>query len=362
MDRNDGLAYEHDGVRFAYPPTVIWEEDERWTYAREPLLRRMPDDSLVCLHYSGGPREPDDDNVELITRSYDDGATWSAPQVLFEHPSRGVWVTELFAEAGSPCAFVHTFETANHYGDLHTYRSWTTDHGKSWSEPISLPGGVGHVSVRQGMVLRDGAWLFPVYWQEVTHGFAWQRRDGRSDRRSSTGQQDWLFCCGVLRSDDEGRSFRLHGSIRHPRFRLWEPNVAELGDGSLMMLMRVTGAESGALWRSDSTDGGVTWSMPHPTDIPNPSTKLTLFTHDGAVILLNNPNPVIGERKPLTLWVSHDDGATWPTQLILADHPDGRGVYYPHGLMDRERQILYLACDIKTRHFLIKIPFGDFLA
>ena len=91
MDRNDGLAYEHDGVRFAYPPTVIWEEDERWTYAREPLLRRMPDDSLVCLHYSGGPREPDDDNVELITRSYDDGATWSAPQVLFEHPSRGVY-------------------------------------------------------------------------------------------------------------------------------------------------------------------------------------------------------------------------------------------------------------------------------
>jgi predicted neuraminidase len=357
MNTGETLGYEHDGVQFAYSPAVIWERDERWTYAREPILRRMPDGSLLCIHYAGGPTEPHDENVALVTRSGDDGLTWSRPEILFDHPVRGVWVPELFTDAGDPCAFVHTMEASNHYCDLHTYRSWSRDGGKTWSEPASLPGGAAHVSVRQGIVLRDGAWLFPVYWQEVERGFAWTRGGGKS----SGLDRVWRFRCGVLRSTDSGASFSLHGYIRHPDLSLWEPNVAELDDGSLVMLMRITGSESGAIWRSDSTDGGRSWSAPHPTDIPNPSTKLTVLTYHGAVILLNNPNPVVGERKPLALWVSRDGGATWPVRLVLADHPTGRGVYYPHGFVDPERRTLYLACDIKTRHYLLKIPMEDFL-
>ena len=42
-------------------------------YAREPVLRRMKDGSLVCLFLTGGPKEPDNDNVVKITRSEDEG-------------------------------------------------------------------------------------------------------------------------------------------------------------------------------------------------------------------------------------------------------------------------------------------------
>ena len=358
MPVGNELPYTHDGVQFAYPPTIIWECDEQWTYAREPILRRMPDESLVCLHYAGGPKEPHDDNLVLITRSADDGETWSAPEVLFQHPSRGVWVTELFTDEGLPCMFVHTLEAGSHYLDLHTHCSWTRDSGRTWSEPVSLPGGAGHVSVRQGVVHSDGTWVFPVYWQEVREGFAWERNGGFG----TNTRHRWEFCCGALRSTNRGRSFSLHGYIRRPGLSLWEPNIAELSDGSLMMLMRVSGSDPGALWRSDSTDGGLTWSAPHPLDIPDPSTKLTLLTHEGVVILLNNPNPTIGERKPLTLSISRDDGATWERRITLATHPTDRGVYYPHAFMDRERETLYVACDIKKRHYLMKVPFADFLS
>lgn len=351
------LPFEHDGVHFAFPPVVIWAKGGPWHYAREPILRRLAGGRLVCLHYAGGPTEPHDENVALVTRSDDDGDTWSAPEVLFRHPVRGVWVTELFTDAGDPCAFVHTLEAASHYCDLHTFRSFSRDGGLTWSEPATLPGGAGHVSVRQGLVLADGTWLFPVYWQEVVDGFAWQRPVDSAARK----KRAWRFRCGVLRSENAGKSFTLHGWLGHPDYQLWEPNVALLGDGSLMMLMRVSGVEPGVLWRSDSTDGGRSWSRPHPTDIPNPSTKLTLLAHEGAVILLNNPAPEIGRRKPLSLWVSRDDGATWPTRLVLADHPAGRGVYYPHGFLDRRQRLLYLACDIKTRHYLLRIPFDAFL-
>jgi len=350
------MEYSHGNVVFSYEPRVIFEADDRWTYAREPVFRRMPDGSFVCLHYAGGPREPHDDNVVLITRSEDDGDTWTAPEVLFEHPHRGCWCTELFVEDGTPCAFVHTLEAASRYADLHTYRSWTHDNGQTWTEPTSVPGGPCHVSMRQGIVLGDGTWLFPVYWQEILSGFAWERDP---DARSPLEPAAWPFRCGVLRSTDGGESFTQHGYIRHPEVMLWEPNVAELRDGRLLMLMRAE--NTGALWRSDSCDGGLTWSAAHPTDISNPSTKLTLLAHEGALILLNNPNPVKGERKPLELWVSHDDGATWPTRLTLADVPEGRGVFYPHGHIEAERGILYVACETGRVHYLLKIPLADFL-
>ena len=350
------MEYSHGNVRFRYEPRIIWECDETWTYAREPVFRRMPDGGLVCLHYAGGPREPHDDNIVLITRSDDDGDTWTEAEVIFDHPHRGVWCTELFVEAGTPCAFVHTLEAASSYCDLHTYRSWTHDSGRTWTEPASLPGSNCHVSTRQGIVLSDGAWLFPVYWQEQVSGFAWARQP---DGRSVSPNRDWPFRCGVMRSVDSGESFTQHGYIAHADVTLWEPNVQEVGEGRLIMLMRAEGA--GSLWRSDSCDGGLSWSEPHPTDTPNPSTKLTLLEHEGALILVNNPNPVKGERKPLELWVSHDRGATWPTQVKLADVTEGRGVYYPHGHIEAERATLYLACDTSKVHYLLKIPLDDFL-
>ncbi len=350
------MQYSHAEVLFRYEPRIIWECDDAWTYAREPVFRRMPDGSFVCLHYAGGPREPHDENVVLITRSRDDGDTWSEPEVLFDHPHRGVWCTELFVEEGDPCAFVHTLEAASRYCDLHTYRSWTHDSGRTWTEPASVPGTPSHVSTRQGIVLSDGAWLFPIYWQEQVSGFAWERQP---DGRSVSPNQEWPFRCGVMRSVDGGETFTQHGYIRHPAVTLWEPNVGEVADGRLIMLMRAEG--TGSLWRSDSCDGGLSWSEPHPTDIPNPSTKLTLLAHDGALILVNNPSAVKGERKPLEIWVSRDRGATWPTQLAIADVTEGRGVYYPHGHIEAELDTLYLACDTSKVHYLLKVPLADFL-
>ena len=52
-------------------------------YAREPVIRRMKDGTLICLVLTGGPKEPANDNVVKIMRSSDDGKTWSEPEILF---------------------------------------------------------------------------------------------------------------------------------------------------------------------------------------------------------------------------------------------------------------------------------------
>ena len=40
---------------FHYPVTVILTSDEQFGYAREPIIQRMPDGSIVCLHRKNIP-------------------------------------------------------------------------------------------------------------------------------------------------------------------------------------------------------------------------------------------------------------------------------------------------------------------
>ena len=45
-------------------------------WAREPVIAKMKNGTLVCVHIGGGPTEPHNDNVVLYTKSYDDGESW----------------------------------------------------------------------------------------------------------------------------------------------------------------------------------------------------------------------------------------------------------------------------------------------
>jgi predicted neuraminidase len=335
--------------RFTYGASLIFDAGETWGQAREPVLRRMPDGSLLCLHYSGGPREPHDDNLVLVTRSQDDGETWSEAEILFDHPTRGVWATELFTDGNdAPCIFVHTLDATSHYLELKTFRSFSSDAGHTWSEPVSLPGGASSCSVRQGIVLRDGTWVFPIYWQEALANWSWEKTGPEYQPHNG-----WRFFAGVLRSDNCGRTFTLHGNLRAD-VNLWEPNIVETTPNRLIMLIR---AAHGVLFRADSDDGGLTWSEPYATGLANPGTKLTLLSLGERVILINNANAK--DRTNLSLWVSDDGGDTWRRKVEICP-PDVR-MFYPHGFVDHAREAIYVACEDAKHHFLTKIPFADVL-
>ncbi len=346
-----------DGYEFKFDVTVIFQAAGNWTHGREPVLRRMPDDSLVCLIYSGGPSEPHDDNVVLIVRSVDNGATWSAPEVLFQHSTRGVWATEIFTDTQHPLAFVHTFDAASHYLELNTFISSTTDAGHTWSAPVSLPAAFHSVVVRQGITLRDGAWLFPIYWHEARSNWDWQRNGKAFVRHTS-----WRFASGIMTSRDEGRSWSTHGRIASD-LDLWEPNVVEVAPGKLVMLLRAEGAAT--KYRADSVDGGLTWSAPYATDIPDSNSKISLLRHEDAVFMLHNPSSQPGwlHRNSLELWVSHDGCQTWPVKRVLAQSlsPD-QVICYPHGFIDARRGLLCLGLDAVHSHYFMSVPLSATMA
>ena len=145
-----------DRIEFAYPVSTMFRAEEPFLFGREPTPRRMPDGSIVSLLYTGGTQEPHPDNIATVIRSTDDGATWSKPELLFKHPCRCTWGTELFTEGERPFAVFQTFSYETTYAELRAFMTFTDDCGKSWTQPVSIPGVPPNFSVRQGKVLSDG--------------------------------------------------------------------------------------------------------------------------------------------------------------------------------------------------------------
>ena len=320
-------------------------------YGREPILRKMRDGTLVCLFLTGGPYEPHNENVVKIAKSMDDGATWSEPEVLFSHSSRGCWSTELFTECDKPFAIVQTYNAPAHYRELQTFRSFCNENGSLWNEPISIPGTINGCSVRQGIVLSNGDILFPVYWQEVRHNFAWD-----SQAEKSWDTDSWPFISGVCISSDGGQSFSRYGHFEFGN-ATWEPNAIEVEPGHIILYAR---SSKGYLVMTESYDYGRTWCEPTLSNIPNPDTKVTLLKIKDTILMVNNFNDTIGfkmnARNNLAIAKSKD-GKNFE-RILDVEAPDELW-FYPHGFIDVEKEILYLAYENKNQHVLKKFSFEE---
>ena len=106
--------------------------------------------------------------------------------------------------------------------------------------------------------------------------------------------------------------------------------------------------------RSESSDGGETWTRPVPTDVPNNNSSIGVIAlSDGRIAMACNPtnaalhpearreslydelgegddrpnasggcNPVWGvPRAPMVVALSDDEGLTFPTRLMVEDGP-----------------------------------------
>ena len=323
--------------------------DFKESYGREPIIRKTKNGTLICVCLSGGNWDPENENVVEIMKSYDNGKTWSKPEILFSHHSRGVWASEMFVDDEKVVLFIQTYNAECYYRELQSFYSISKDDGTTWSEPKSLPSGLNGVSIRQGIIMSNGNYLFPLYYGEVVTDFEWKN------------VKDWhenlLFCCGVAITEDKGQTFQRYGYIKSKKC-LWEPNCIELEKGHIVMYMRNNNAPY--LGISHSYDFGKTWSEFEQTDIPNANTKVTLLKANNLILIINNFNNAVGfkNRNHLQIWVSKD-GKEWYKKIKLEE--DSECFYYPHAFFDEKEQMLYVVYENAKQFWLKKIPFEEII-
>jgi len=330
--RRNAVAGERDhgtmksagqGVATIVSTRVIAKQEGR--YIAWPSVARIRSGGLLVVFSGDRDAHPCPWGKTYLTRSHDDGRTWSEPERINNTPlddrDAGVLETRhgtliVSWYSGTLFRIAHTYPPrfrhhvtpemltcwARHWEKItdatiqqwrHSWLRRSTDGGATWEEPIRLPAHSPHGPVE----LSDGRLLY-------------------------VGNQGFW----VAESTDDGRSWQKIGSIpRSPDLSaiLNEPDVVEVADGRLIAMFRYEPPQSDEtfLHQSESTDGGRSWSEAHATIVWADNPPHVIRLRDGRLAV------VYGRRSPpygLRACISADSGATWDyeNEVHLSTGPD----------------------------------------
>lgn len=119
-----------------------------------------------------------------------------------------------------------------------------------------------------------------------------------------------------------------------------QPTLAENKDGSITILMRDNGPAPKRLMKSVSKDGGFTWSTVEDTDVPNPGTAADVVVLESGNWALVH-NDIEDGRHRMSVWLSEDEGKTWPFRKIIVNGEPGSAVrgHYPAIIQGKDGMI-----------------------
>jgi sialidase-1 len=299
---------------------------------RAPAIVRTKRGDLLGFAEARASRS-DRGTIALVARrSRDNGATWSGlkvvlrdtvdasyanPAPIVDRTTGTIWLAHRQIRRGKSREIPVERIRLVH----------SNDEGVSWSDPIELGEAAKQANLGQERYLSPS----PGHGLQLQHGkyagrLLFASYPGRESRsalaRGVTGRAYAVY------SDDHGKTWHFG----KPTDYGGEAHVVEATNGDVLMVIRTRG------YRQDnkrkryawSRDGGMSWT---PTgrfaDVPAPVCHGSLlalpkggFSGRPAILLLQPGGVAKGRwdkssRKDLTVWMSRDDGLTWPDSRLL---------------------------------------------
>jgi predicted neuraminidase len=276
------------------------------------LLRRA--DGSLFVAWFGGTREGHRDTaIWAADRRSISGAAkiptqptvgaWSEPRIIAKATDEAHWNPVLFALSDDE--WVLHFKVGMRIRDWVSWSQRSRDHGKTWQDPEPLVagdrGGRGAVK-NKPIQLTSGEWLAGASIE------TWRRWDAFVDR-SPNGRDGWSASTNFPLDRN-----RLRGK------GVIQPALWQSAPNHVHAFLRST---EGTLFRSDSTDAGISWSEAQPTSLPNNNSGVDVVRMQTGILALAC-NPVEGNwaaRSPLSILFSNDNGKTWPQRLDVETGP-----------------------------------------
>ncbi|NMO96423.1 sialidase family protein [Paenibacillus lemnae] len=292
----------------------IFEEPQPFRSCHASTVAVLANNNVLAAWFGGTYEKAKDVAIWMSVRT--DGE-WSIPQKAADEEGIAHW---------NPVLHVHDDEISLYYKVGHEIVDWytrvirSTDGGRTWTEPADLvPGDIGgRGPVRnKPITLADGAILAPS---------SIERRDPLLP-----GKEIWEAFVDI--SQDGGRTWKKSSSVpmdleSYVGADHWiakgliQPTLWTTGLNSVHMLLRST---EGSIFRSDSEDGGQSWSKAYPTGLPNNNCGIdAVQLEDGTLALVFNPVQGFATdspRTPLVLQFSRDNGESWGDEIVLENEP-----------------------------------------
>jgi hypothetical protein len=301
-----------------YPTNAEYQDGNRlWQGC--PSITRASNGRLWAAWNSGGITESEW-NWQVLYTSNDDGATWTGPAVVID-PPYPVRVSDgrLWTD---PTGRMWLFWDQSYFHHDARYGVWAmhTDNPESPNPTWSTPRRFAHgTATNKPIVLKDHTWLLTVWlFDPLTGGDIYNLGEKMHPH--------------VYASTDNGETWSYRGAASNPFYGgFWtESMVVEQNDGRLRMLIR---SESVGIEESYSSDKGYTWSGKAYTGYSPVSSRFFIGRNPatGNQILICNKPPSGTARSHMTVFLSEDDGVTWPYSMVIDERS---GVSYPNAIFD----------------------------
>lgn len=303
---------------------VFGPETPGGRYKHPASIAELPNGDLYLAFY-GGDGEYAANTADYGSRLARGGKTWSTPAKIADTPDRSDGNPVVWQEHDGPLWLFYVVRYGETWSESVIKYKVSTDNGQTWSDSELLSFEKGLMVRSQPIPLENGDLLLPIY-HERGHDQELVGADSASlFARRSKATKEWTFTKEV-----------------HSRLGNIQPSVVACDAQNLLAFCRRGGGydrvPDGFIVRTESHDGGRTWSPGIDTPFANPNAAIDLIKlKNGHLVLVYNDN-FDGDRMPLTLRVSTDCGKNWSAPRNIVNKP-GDSAAYPYMIQTSDGRI-----------------------
>jgi len=372
----------------------VQKSSEEMKYMHMASIVSLKNGDLLASWQQAKEREGDWDQHIALALSKDAGVTWSAPTRLFDHQSASaraggdgpMWGPAMMKDADGIISLFYSQSTICRVNPELRENGWNpggdilmtqSEDGEDWSYPVVLSSqgkGWPLVTANPPVVMRSGSggtnWAIPV-WRESPRKSTCDPQEQMQAMKELNPIVNDALSAGVLRGDVsctenrikarrlcrackqmseygfdaclsskcpsvakrsrecEDRSWTEQLTLSSNNTWLIEGTIVRYKERELVQFFRTA---TGKIYRSESADGGISWTSAAPIELPNPNSKINaIVLSDGqTAIAYNSHDRQYGlkqMRVNLTVAVSPDRGKNWAILAQIEEIPGSRAYY-----------------------------------
>ncbi|MBX3436405.1 MAG: exo-alpha-sialidase [Planctomycetaceae bacterium] len=261
-------------------------------------------DGRILLVYYSGSGEYGRDTAIYGTELDRKTEHWSRPRIIADEPSVAEGNPTLWRSPQGRIWLFYPLRPGETWASAQLVAKISEDEGRTWSDAPPPTDRPGYMTRARPITLADGSCLLPA------------DLNPSIDPEVVSAQSASLF----FRSNPELTAWTASPLIPS-RLGNHQPAVAQADDERLVAYCRrggdYFGRDDGRLVRSESRDGGATWSDGAETEFPNPNAPVAFDRLQSGSLLLVFNNSTF-ERTPLVIAISRDGDRTYPDRYELA--------------------------------------------
>lgn len=292
-------------------------------YKHPACIGELNNGDLYVVYYSG-TGEYATDTAVMGSRLKKGETKWSTPKAIADTPFRSEGNGVIWQDPeGGPVWLFYVIRYGETWSTSRIQAKISNDFAETWSDPITVSWEEGMMVRSRPIPLGGGDYLLPIY-HETGHDTELVGADTTS-----------LF----LRYDAKAHTWMETNRIKS-RIGNLQPAVVQMDKDYFIAYCRRGGGydarPDGRIIRSESRDGGRTWSEGKDTDFPNPNAAVEFIKlANGHLMLIYNDS--ISDRTPLTVSISENQDRSYPYKYNLVDGPGDFG--YPTAFQARDGRI-----------------------